>query len=92
MADFYCKNGHLVQKKSDCKSCPICTKTEMKSLFESLSAPCQRALVTNNITSLEKLAQFSEKELLTFHGIGPTSIPKIKLLLSSHHLKLKHGK
>ncbi|CDQ41962.1 DNA-directed RNA polymerase subunit alpha C-terminal domain-containing protein [Virgibacillus salexigens] len=54
-----------------------------------LSAPARRALENNNITSLQQLSQYSEAEILQFHGIGPSSIPKLKQSLEENGLSFK---
>lgn len=56
---------------------------------DALSTPAQRALAQHNITTSEQLAQFTEKELLSLHGIGKTSIPRIREILARQGLKLK---
>ena len=57
--------------------------------LSSLSAPARRALQNNGITSLQKLSTFSEAEILKFHGIGKSSIPKLKAALSNEGLTFK---
>lgn len=61
----------------------------MKDLLSELSAPARRALENNGIDSLQKLATFSEKEVLKFHGIGKSSIPKMKRVLEKAGLKFR---
>ena len=59
-----CNKGHHYFKSSDCPTCPVCEE-ERKSeagIFAILSAPARRAMENNRITSLEELAQHSEKE------------------------------
>jgi len=58
-------------------------------LFAMLSAPAQRALKNKGIDSLKKLAQYSEKEILTLHGMGPSSVPKLKTILQADGLGFK---
>lgn len=58
----------------------------------SLSAPARRALETNGITTLQKLAEYSEKEILKFHGMGPASLPKLRLALEEEGLAFRGGK
>lgn len=55
-----------------------------------LAKPAARALLNEEIDSFEKLAMLTEKEVLAFHGVGPSSIPKIKLALSDIGLGFKH--
>jgi len=89
-----CKNGHRYYKSSDCPVCPVC-EAENKSVagpFSSLGAPARRALENNGIKSLEELAGFSEKEILKFHGLGPSSMPILRKLLKVKKLSFKKGK
>ncbi len=86
-----CKKGHIFFKSSDCPTCPIC-ESERKptaNFMASLAAPARRALENNGILSLEKLAEFSEKEILQFHGMGKSSIPKLKEVLKRVGLEFK---
>jgi len=79
-----CIKGHQFYKSSDCPSCPICeVKRKPKDNFLSLlGAPARRALENNGITSLEQLSKHSEMEVLNFHGIGKSTMPKLKDLLT----------
>ena len=43
-----------------------------------ISAPAHRALVNENITSIEQLSQYTEKQLLQLHGFGPKAIRILK--------------
>jgi predicted RecB family nuclease len=86
-----CNNGHTFVKKSDCPTCPVCEK-EWKpdtGFLSVLSSPARRALANNGITTLEELAGFSEKEVLAFHGMGPSSIPKLRKALGEKGLGFK---
>lgn len=75
-----CDKGHQFIKKSGCLSCPICeNERKPKDHFMSaLSAPARRALENNGISTLDHLATMSEKEVLQLHGMGKSSIPKLK--------------
>lgn len=79
-----CSNGHRYYKSSDCPVCPICEEERKPKdhFLSSLSAPARRALESENITSLEKLATKSEKYILSLHGIGPASIPVLRTVLT----------
>jgi predicted RecB family nuclease len=76
-----CKKGHQYFKSSDCPACPICEeeRNPKDNFLSLLVAPARRALENNNITTLQQLSKFSEKEILKFHGMGPGSIPKLKM-------------
>ncbi len=83
-----CSRGHSFYKSSDC---PVCSKNKKKQesageFPENLSAPAQRALVNAKITTLKKLAKYTEDEILELHGIGPSSIPKLRNALQSRGL------
>lgn len=86
-----CINGHHFYKSSDCPTCPICEheRQAKDGFFAHISAPARRALERENITTLEELATWTTKDLLKLHGMGPSSIPKLKKALSNHKLSFK---
>lgn len=86
-----CEEGHRYYKSSDCPVCPLCenNKKPEHHFTSVLSAPARRALENNGITTLEQLAAYSEKDLLSLHGIGKTAIPKLKAVLETANLTLK---
>lgn len=89
-----CKKGHKFYKSSRCLTCPICEKERKpKDNFLSiLGAPARRALEREDITTLEKLTSYSEKEIMNLHGIGKSSIPKLTDALTKAGLLFKKGK
>ena len=58
-------------------------------LPEKLSAPVKRALAMAEITSLETLASYSEKEILALHGIGPSALPMLRAALQTVSLAFR---
>ncbi len=86
-----CAAGHLFYKSSDCPVCPICDASgKSTDLFLSrLVAPARRALENEGITSVEKLALKTEKELLRLHGMGKASLPLLRLILQENGLQFK---
>jgi hypothetical protein len=88
-----CENGHEYYKSSDCPVCPICEKERapVEGFLAELSAPARRALENNGITSLEQLAERTEKEVLGFHGMGPASMPKLRGFLEGAGLSFKEN-
>ena len=88
-----CTNGHRFYKSSDCPVCPICEEERKpKDHFLSLlSAPARRALENKGIKTLDQLSKYSKEEVLTFHGLGKTTIPKLEKLLSENNLSFKNG-
>ena len=86
-----CEKGHKFYKSSDCLTCPTC-EAEGKpedGFLSLLSAPARRALEHNGIITLEDLSTYSEKEILKFHGMGPASLPKLRLVLKEEGLSFK---
>jgi len=86
-----CKNDHQYYKSSDCPTCPVCEKNAKpaEGFLSTLAAPARRALQREGITTLKKLSSYSESELLNLHGIGRTSIPKLKMALQEIGLSFK---
>jgi predicted RecB family nuclease len=89
-----CKKGHQYFKSSNCPTCTLC-EVERKpkdSFLSVLSAPARRALENNKIATLQELAKHSETEILSFHGIGPSSIPKLRMALMEQGMEFKKEK
>ena len=86
-----CPNGHRYYKSSECPVCPICeSEKEVKEVFlAQLGAPARRALEGVGATTLEKLAVFTEKEILQLHGMGPASMPTLRKALEGKGLGFK---
>lgn len=86
-----CKKGHTYTKSTDCPTCPICEgeKAPKAEFLATLSAPARRAFERVGILTLEKLSHFTEKEILTLHGVGPSAIPKLKEALEKAGLTLR---
>jgi len=86
-----CENGHVYYKSSDCPVCPICEKEREPTVgfLSELGAPARRALEGAGITTPELLSKYSEKEILKLHGMGPSSMPKLKDALKRSGLNFK---
>jgi uncharacterized protein YdhG (YjbR/CyaY superfamily) len=88
----FCGLGHTYYKSSDCPVCPLCSKTQStkdkaREFPATLAAPALRALLNAEIDTLKKLAKYTEAQILELHGIGPSSIPKLRNALKSKGLK-----
>jgi len=83
-----CSSGHQYYKSSDCPVCPFCEaeKKPDTGFLSKISAPARRALEAAGINTLNKLSKYSEKELLKLHGMGPSTIPKLKKALKEKGL------
>jgi len=84
-----CPQGHQFYKSSDCPTCPECAKQAkpQDGFLSLISAPARRAMQSKSISSLSKLAQFSEAEVLSWHGVGPSAIPILRQTLAEAGLK-----
>ncbi len=56
---------------------------------ENLAIPVKRALAIAKITTLEKLASYSEEEILALHAIGPKDLPKLRAALQAVSLAFR---
>ena len=81
-----CSNGHVYYKSTTCPVCPICEKNRKSDevFLSVISAPARRALENAGIKTLVQLSKMSEFDILKLHGMGPTTIPKLR-----SELKLK---
>lgn len=88
-----CENGHKFHKSSDCPICTICEEERKpKDNFLSLiGAPARRALEREGITTLEKLSNYSERDILALHGMGKSTIPKLKEALKKAEFSFKES-
>jgi predicted RecB family nuclease len=86
-----CKKGHQFYKSSDCPTCPVCEEERKPkdSFLALIAAPARRALERENIRTLEDLAKWTESEILNLHGMGPSTIPKLKKALKDNGLFFK---
>lgn len=86
-----CDRGHVYYKRSDCPTCPRCEaeRRPADGFLATLVAPARRALEGAGITTLAQLASRSEGELLALHGLGPSSLPKLRKALAAAGLSFR---
>ncbi len=86
-----CSKGHTYYKTSDCPTCPICEAARKpgEGFLATLAAPARRALENKGIHAVKQLSRFTEEEILSLHGMGPGSIPKLKKALQETGLAFK---
>lgn len=86
-----CPKGHSYYKSSDCPTCPICEvqRKPENGFLSELVAPARRALEGKGLTTLPKLAKHTEAQILELHGMGPSSIPKLRKALKAKGLAFK---
>ena len=66
--------------------------TTQDSFLTALGAPARRALEGRGITTLTKLARHTEAEILQLHGVGPSSLPRLRSALSARGLAFRPAK
>lgn len=49
-------------------------KSTRSELPKNIGSPATNALLAANITTLEQVAELSDKELLALHGVGPKAV------------------
>ena len=83
-----CVNGHKYYKSSDCPVCPLCEKERNTGagFLSALAAPARRALENAGISTLGQLSELTEKQILELHGMGPSTIPKLRKALMEEGL------
>ncbi len=54
-----------------------------------LSNPARNTLLNEGIDSIQKLATYTEKEILALHGMGKASLPVLRQALESAGLAFK---
>ncbi|WP_127586541.1 RNA polymerase alpha subunit C-terminal domain-containing protein [Paenibacillus koleovorans] len=86
-----CEYGHTFYKSSDCPTCPTCEQGRKpeSGFLAQLGAPARRALQHQGIDTLQLLSQYSENEILSIHGMGPGSMPKLRAALQEQGLSFK---
>jgi DNA-directed RNA polymerase alpha subunit len=60
-----------------------------QEFLSAIAAPARRALKNAGIETPEQLSGKSEAEILKLHGMGPSSIPKLRNLLKSKGLSFR---
>lgn len=80
-----CPKGHKYYKSSDRPTCPVCEEERKPEpgFHSILAGPARRALENAGIQTVDQLATWTEDDLLKLHGIGPTSLPKLKKALKT---------
>ena len=87
-----CEKGHTYYKSTDCPTCPTCEKEKKPSdgFLSQLSSPARSALTYYlGIDTLEKLSAYTEKEILSLHGMGKASMPILRKALEEKGLAFK---
>lgn len=55
-----------------------------------IAMPARRTLEREKIDSLEKLSNYSEKEIMQLHGFGKNTMGKLKNYMKENHVSFKN--
>ena len=72
---------------------PICAENHVEGnqfLQGVIAMPARRTLEKEHIDSLRKLSDYSENELLKFHGFGKNTISKLKNYMKENNISFKN--
>jgi len=64
-------------------------KVYVPEFFVSVSVPVKRALQGIGVNTAYKLSKFSEKEIMSLHGMGPSSLPILKEALEKAGMEFR---
>ncbi|MCA6068146.1 hypothetical protein JI747_013200 [Chryseobacterium sp. RG1] len=56
-----------------------------------IAMPARRALEKEKIDSLEKLSDYSEKEIMQLHGFGKNTMGKLKNYMKENNVSFKNN-
>lgn len=86
-----CPKGHHYLKSSDCPTCPECERERKpeSGFLALLAAPARRALENEGIDGLKELSALTEAEILKLHGMGKSSLPKLREALKQAGLSFR---
>ena len=79
-------------KRSLQKTAQPSRRRQQNDDFSLLAAPARRALEREGIVTLRQLSQYSEGEILQLHGMGPSTIPKLRSALKAKGLTFRKMK
>ncbi|WP_228376378.1 helix-hairpin-helix domain-containing protein [Chryseobacterium sp. JAH] len=71
---------------------PVCNDQHEVSndfLKGVIAMPARRMLEREKIDSLDKLADYSEEELMQFHGFGKSTVQRLKIYMKDNHFSFK---
>jgi hypothetical protein len=86
-----CPNGHVFFKSSDCPTCPECEagRKPKDGFLAALAAPARRALEGAGLTTLAKLARYTEAQVRELHGMGPNAMARLRAALEKDGLSFR---
>ena len=70
---------------------PIRKAQNPNEFLSQLAAPARRALESQGITTVSTLSRWTETDIRKLHGMGPSTIPKLRAALKQAGLKFKES-
>ena len=71
--------------------CVVSHVVEGDFLQGIIAMPARRALEKEKINSLEKLSDYSEKEIMELHGFGKNAMEKLKIYMKENQVSFKNN-
>lgn len=79
----------IIMAKCLTSICVVNHVVENDFLRGVIAMPARRALEKEKIDSLEKLSDYSEKEIMQMHGFGKNTMEKLKNYMKENNVSFK---
>lgn len=66
--------------------------SRLSNSFSAIAKPAQRALINNGVFTTGDLAKRTRAEVATFHGVGPSVLPKLDAILRGDGLAFRKSR
>ncbi|KIC61396.1 hypothetical protein RM51_17420 [Chryseobacterium taiwanense] len=81
----------IIMAKCLTSICVVNHVVENDFLRGVIAMPARRALGKEKIDSLEKLSDYSEKEIMQMHGFGKNTMEKLKNYMKENNVSFKEN-
>lgn len=81
----------IIMAKCLTSICVVSHAVETDFLKGIIARPARTALGKEKIDSLEKLSDYSEKEIMQLHGFGKNTMQKLKNYMDENHVSFKNN-
>lgn len=81
----------IIMAKCLTSICVVNHVVENDFLKGIIAIPARRALEKEKIDSLEKLSDYSEKEIMQMHGFGKNAMEKLKNYMKENNVSFKNN-
>ena len=66
--------------------------SRLSKSFSGIAKPARRALVNNGVFTTGDLAKRTREEVAAFHGVGPSVLPKLDVILWADGLEFRKSR